>query len=198
MKKTIYLTLAFIGTAYLSFGQTSNIKMFSEYPKDSEIRNILNFEKIDYFYLTFVGKDLIGKGFSIELKDIWNGELKDSVTLIDTEVQQLPSLENDTLRITVISKKLNENLIKMQFKYPWFESTYTFKATSSDAYSLRTIGTEYEIETDKEFFALAYTLPYEKDGWKMYCEVENSGTDAEAWGKKFGIEHYLLFEMTFK
>jgi len=55
-----------------------------------------------------------------------------------------------------------------------------------------------EIEPGKEFYALAYILPYEKDGWKMYCAVDSSGKDVESWGKEFAIEHYLVFEMKFE
>jgi len=56
-----------------------------------------------------------------------------------------------------------------------------------------------KIDYDKEFYLLAYILPYEReDGSKSWCEVGTSGKDVENWGKKFGIKHYLLFEMKFK
>lgn len=51
------------------------------------------------------------------------------------------------------------------------------------------------IETGKPFYAFAYILPYEKDGYKYYCAVESSGKDIEQWGAEFGIKHYILFEI---
>ncbi|TXE15526.1 hypothetical protein ES692_16215 [Psychroserpens burtonensis] len=49
-----------------------------------------------------------------------------------------------------------------------------------------------------KFYFLVYILPYEReDGSKAWCDVGSSGDAIEKWGEKFGIEHYLLFEMKF-
>lgn len=55
-----------------------------------------------------------------------------------------------------------------------------------------------KIEYGKKFYLLAYILPYENEGTKYWCAVENSGKDIENWGKEFGIKHYLVFEMIFE
>jgi len=72
--KTLTLTFAFLLSAILAFGQVddeSGIKMISDYSSDnSEIRDILNFEKIDYYKLKFVGSELIGKDYSLIVKEI--------------------------------------------------------------------------------------------------------------------------------
>ena len=50
---------------------------------------------------------------------------------------------------------------------------------------------------EKTSLPLPNILPYEKDGFKYFCAVDNSGIDVENWGKEFGIEHYIIFEMKF-
>jgi hypothetical protein len=51
---------------------------------------------------------------------------------------------------------------------------------------------------NKKFYLLTYILPYERqDGSKSWCDVGADGMDIENWGQKFGIKHYLIFEMKF-
>lgn len=64
-------------------------------------------------------------------------------------------------------------------------------------YSLRSLHRGLVIEPGTRFYALAYILPYEADGSKIYCAVDTSGKDVESWGKEFGIPHFLIFEMSF-
>jgi hypothetical protein len=53
-----------------------------------------------------------------------------------------------------------------------------------------------EIGYGKKFYFMAVILPFERaDGSKSWCDVGSSGKDIANWGKKFGIKHYLLFEM---
>jgi len=201
--KTLTLTFAFLLSAILAFGQVddeSGIKMISDYSSDnSEIRDILSFEKIDYYKLKFVGSKLIGKDYSLIVKEIWNGEIKKTDTLVNTaKHERMEKLSFDTLNLKVIAKKTPDDKLKMNFRFSRFGIERKFDAIDSDDYSLRDIGTKMEIEPGKEFYALAYILPYEKDGWKMYCAVDSSGKDVESWGKEFAIEHYLVFEMKFE
>ena len=89
----------------------------------------------------------------------------------------------------------------MKFKFPRFSTNKEFKATKSKDYSLRNIADEsnLDIQYNEPFYLLAYILPYEReDGSKSWCEVGTAGKDLENWGNKFGIKHYLLFEMTFE
>ncbi|MEO1033787.1 MAG: hypothetical protein AAFX55_20560 [Bacteroidota bacterium] len=83
------------------------------------------------------------------------------------------------------------------FIFQQFRFSRAYKATKSNDYSLRALGNKMNIEPNKMFYALAYILPYEKDGWKYWCAVDSSGEDVINWGEKFGIKHYLVFEMKF-
>jgi len=199
MKNLILITFGIL-LSHLIYGQSSEgcIKMYVDYPQNQELQDVLSFENIDYRILTFVSNSLNGKSFSIIAKEIWNGEIKNERVIIDSEKNNLPPLNSDTLKITVISKKFTEDQIKMEFKFPWLGITSTFNATKSNTYSLRTIGTNFNIVPNEKFYVLAYILPYQKDNYQMYCAVENSGFDVESWGKKFNLEHYIVFEMIFE
>ncbi len=200
MKKLI-LILTFI--PILTFSQSkkeSGIKMTTEYGSENqELQDILTFEKIDYYKVQFTGTELKDKNYYLLVKKMWNGKIKEIDTLVNTSKnERMLPIKSDTLNIRVTAKKSSENELKLIYRFPQFGIERTFEATNSDDYSLRDVGTNIEIKSGKEFSAFAYIMPYEKDGWKMWCAVDSSGKDIESWGKEFGIEHYLIFEMKFE
>lgn len=180
--------------------EDSAITMKATYSsEDPDLRDILLFEKIDYFKILFSGPSLAGKDYVLISKEIWSGEVKKADTLIDTRVEShMPPLSSDSLSFKVIAKKTSDQQLKLQFVFPQFRLNKQYPATNSSDYSLRVTGTKMDIQPDSSFCALAYILPYEKDGWKYWCAVESSGKEVETWGKEFGIEHYLIFEMKFE
>ena len=191
----------------LSYSQSekeSGITMKSDYGSDnSEIRDILQFEGIEYLKLSFHGKELADKSYLLNVKEIWNGKVKSDSTIMNSKTIQFEQFQkiNDTVfNLKIISKLTTDNKLKMTFKFPRFSTTRKFDAIKSDDYSLRNVAeaSGTEIKYGERFYLLAYILPYEKDGAKYWCAVESSGKDIENWGKEFGIEHYLVFEMIFE
>jgi len=205
MKRILTFGLILISTILIAQTENNNkIKMVSDYGSDnSEIRDILQFEGIEYLKLNFSGKELADKTYHLSVKEIWNGEIKSDSTIINSAKMPYDQLKkvNDTIfKLKVISKLTNENKLKMTFKFPRFSITREFDAIKSEDYSLRNVAgaSDVDITYNEKFYLLAYILPYEKDGAKYWCAVESSGKDIENWGKEFGIEHYLVFEMIFK
>ncbi|SDT03626.1 hypothetical protein [Winogradskyella sediminis] len=200
MKKLILLLTLLPILAFSQTKSESGIKMTSEYGSENqELQDIMNLENIDYYKVKFIGDDLKGKNFQLIVKEMWNGKIKEVDTVVNTSKnERMLPIKSDTLNLRVTAKKSSENELKLVFRFPQFGNEKTFKATSSDDYSLKDVGTNMDIEIGKEFSAFAYILPYEKDGWKMWCAVDSSGKDIESWGKEFGIEHYLIFEMKFE
>ena len=201
--KTPLITFPIFLFSFLAFGQMkgeNGIKMISELSSDiPELRDILYFERIDYFKIKFVGKELVGKDYLLIVKEIWNGEIKTADTLVNTSANEwMNKISSDSLSFKVIAKKQHDDKIKMFFRFPAFGLERKFEATQSDAYSLRSLGTQLDIKENENFYALAYILPYEKEGMQMYCAVDSSGKEVESWGKEFGIEHYLVFVMKFQ
>ncbi len=200
MKKFI-LILSFI--PFLTYSQTevkSQIKMTTTYGSENlELQDILTFQNIDYFKVLFTGKELKGKHFGLIVKKLWDGRTTETDTIINTaKLQGMAPILSDSLKFKVTAQKIGNDKLKVLFRFPQFVNERLYEATNSYDYSLRDIGTKMEIRIGKEFPAFAYILPYEKDGWKMWCAVDSSGKDVENWGKEFGIKHYLIFEMKFE
>ncbi|MEM6718541.1 MAG: hypothetical protein AAF611_04410 [Bacteroidota bacterium] len=184
--------------------QNNSVKLTSDDTiKNSEIRDILNFEGIEFKKLKFAGKELADKTYKLTVKEIWDGKIKTESTIIDSNVMPYDELKkiNDTVfNLKIISKLTPDNKLKMNFCFPRFSTEKQFDAIKSDDYSLRNIASNAgtKIIYGKKFYLLAYILPYEKDGSKYWCAVESSGKNIENWGKEFGIKHYLVFEMVFE
>jgi hypothetical protein len=201
--KNILILLGLLLTN-VSFGQESanGLKMISDYSSEnSEIRDILQFEGIEYLKLKFVGKELKDRSYHLTVKEIWDGKIVRDTTVFNSKtigIEQFEKVNDTVLNMTIISKLTHKNKLRMTFKFPRFSITKEYDAIDTDEYSLRNIAEESKMEIgyNKEFYLLAYILPYEReDGSKSWCEVGTSGKDIEKWGEKFGIKHYLLFEM---
>jgi hypothetical protein len=207
LMKSRCIALACTLVTTIAFAQNSkkaSVKLTSDDSiETSEIRDILNFEGIEYMKLSFADKALADKTYTLTVKEIWNGKVKNESTIIDSKAMPFDRLKkiNDTVfKLKIISKLTQDNKLKMNFRFPGFSTQKEFDATKSDDYSLRNVANTFgtKIEYGKKFYLLAYILPYEKDGTKYWCAVESSGKDIENWGKELGIKHYLVFEMVFE
>ena len=189
----------------VDFNNPTGLKMETEYSSDnSEIHDILSFEGIDYQRIKFSDAKLKGKSYKLTVKEIWDGIIRSETVVLDSKnlgVKEFETLKDSVLNMKVMSKLTNDNQLKMTFKFSRFSVTKKYDAIKSDDYSLRNLVDESNLDIgyNKAFYLLAYILPYEReDGSKSWCEVGTSGDDIEKWGEKFGIKHYLLFEMTFE
>lgn len=206
MKNCIFLIIisAIAGTVFAQ-NPGGELRFISEYySENQEINDILQFEGIDYMKLRFIGDGLKDKSFHITVKEIWDGKIVKESTVIDSREIGVPRFEtvgDSILRINVLSRLTHKNRLKITFKFPGFSVTKEYDAIESGEYSLRNIVDEshMDIGYDEKFYLLAYIPPYEReDGSKSWCEVGTSGKDIESWGEKFGIKHYLIFEMEFQ
>lgn len=206
MNKTYLILLSLIVTK-LTFGQSTNtaLKMISKNSSDnSEIRDILRFEGIEYLKMKFTGKELQNKTYHLTVKEIWDGKIVRDTTVFNSKnvrIEQFQKVNDTTLNFKVISKLIHKNKLRMTFRFAQFEVTKEYDAIDSYDYSLRNIAEESKMEIgyDKKFYLLAYILPnIREDGSKSWCDVGTNGANIEKWGEKFGIKHYLLFEMKFE
>ena len=207
MKQLFLLAAAIISFSSLTAQQFLNqeLKMTSDFSSDNpEIRDILDFQGIEYYKIKFTGKELTNKSYHITVKEIWNGKIVSDTTVFNSAkigIEEFEKVNDTVLNFRVVSKLTHENKLKLSFMFPRFRVTKEYDAIDSDQYSLRNVAEEsnLQISYDKKFYLLAYILPYKReDGSSSWCEVGTSGGDIENWGKKFGIEHYLLFEMKFE
>ena len=161
----------------------------------------MNFKGVEFKKLEFSGNELDGKKYKIEVAEIWNGEVKEKHTIIDTSEFPVQRISGDSFQIQVLSELTAENTLKMMFRFPFpgFSVTREFDALDRNDYSLRYAHLQQEtaIKPGESFFLLNYILPYEENGVKHYCAVDQSGSDVYGWGEEFGIEHYLVITMSF-
>lgn len=205
--KIRFLIFACLILTNISYGQESDdaLRMISDYSSDNpEIRDILQFEGIEYLKLKFIGKDLKDKSYHLTVKEIWDGKIVRDTNVFNSKsigIEQFETVNDTILKLRVLSKLTHKNKLKMTFRFPRFELTKEYDAIETDEYSLRNIAEESKMEIGygKKFYLLAYILPYEReDGSKSWCEVGTSGAEIEKWGERFGIKHYLIFEMKFE
>ena len=185
------------------------------------INDVLQFEGIQYLKVEFEGKKVIGKRFAIKAKEIWNGEIKEISTVYESSVLNENFFFNEDtslLPIRVIAKHTNDSILKILFRFPKIGATKEYKAIDSDRYVLISaidetkwdtyVNTpdgqnspamviEGQVKTNETFPLLVYTLPYEMDGNIWWGNVNVCGRDIDTWGKRFGIKHYVVFEMEF-
>lgn len=204
IKKIIITYLLLVNCA---FAQNTNqgLKMTSTYGSDNkEILDLQRFEGIDFYRIKFSGDELKAKTYKITVKEIWGGKVKSEKTVIDTKDLANAGLDkvgDTTLNMKVMSRVMPNNKLKVSFMFDRFSNTKEYKALKTNDYSLRNLADESKLPIGygEKFYFMASILPFERaDGSKSWCEVGSNGKDIENWGKKFGVKHYLLFEMKFE
>ncbi|RZJ59008.1 MAG: hypothetical protein EOO45_26120 [Flavobacterium sp.] len=196
----ISLLMALLTFQFCASQNKNGIKMAGD-PQpwgNQDMLRLANWQHLEYHKVKFTGKELKGKNWMIVYKEIWYGKVNKVDTLFNTKNNSFAGpLKEDTLSFAVMGGRSGAKSLKTEFFFDRFAVNHDYIAVNSDDYSLRILDRQSNIETGKPFYAFAYILPYEKDGFKYYCAVEGSGKDVEKWGNEFDIEHYILFEMTF-
>lgn len=201
--KTRFLLLAVLLPLITSIANAQSkptaLKMFGEARPwtAADIHRIANWIGVDYHKATFTSKDLKGKNYYVVYKEIWDGKITKTDTLIKSgTANYAPAVDSEMFEVAVMGGKTGDKTLKTEFIFDRFSWIHEFASAETNDYSLRIMDRQ-PIEIGKPFYAFAYIMPYEKDGYKYYCAVESSNTPIEEWGAKFGIKHYILFEMMF-
>ncbi|HXJ99248.1 MAG TPA: hypothetical protein VNJ50_10395 [Gelidibacter sp.] len=204
-----FLTLLVFGISVLSFGQKpdTTLKMSEDHNLNNhDLWDILGIEGVQFQKAIFSGNNLKGRTFHLKVKQIWDGKIVSDSTIInsaDFPLEYLRKIEDSIFEIKAISKLTSDSKLKMHFVFPRFTSNSKFEIykPEENSYSLRNLASEsnLEIEYNKPIVLFAHILPYDMgNGTMSYCEVGSNGKDIEKWGEKFGIKHYLIFELEFK
>lgn len=204
MKKLLFLAVALICYSWAT-AQQNEIKLTSQYgAKNKEVFELMRFQGIESNLLTFSGKELKGKNYTLLLKEYTNGVLSKTDTLIDSKsVSFIPKIQTDSLKMKFFFKTENDNVVKMHIKFPQFtvEKKYEVKKQDSE-YALHDfLGSKpfLPIKIGYSTYALGYFLPYElPDGGKSYCDVSGSKYKPEKWGEKLNIPNYFLIQVLFE
>lgn len=200
MKKSISIFALVLFSYLVSTAQRADSVTLAVNGVDNpELLDYYRFEEIDYFKMKIYGEDIEDKYFVLSSSQYWNGELIQVDTIANTKFFQLKNA-SDTIGIRVMTKKMGDDSVKFQFHLPRFSTDRKFPTTEKDTYSLRDI-TSRGLETfpaADPINLLVYSMPYEdpdQPGYLFYCELSREGTPPEQWGKKFGVEHYIIFKL---
>ena len=198
------IALLFLFLPFTLWGQVKVTSESSNIDKSQEMLvDYFRFEDIEYEKLIFTSKDLRNKTYKLSVKEIWDGVITKDSTIVDTKrYPDFFKTVGDTIfTLRVMSKSIDKHKLKMFFIFPRFSIIRKFDAAFIDdgsPYRLRkVVGTEM-VEFDKNFCLMVNMLPYVEGNTRHYCKVADSGEKIEDWGKKFGIKHYLVFEMKFE
>lgn len=204
MKKLLFLAVALICYSWTT-AQQNEIKLTSQYgAKNKEVFELMRFEGIESNLLTFSGKELKGKNYTLLLREFTNGVLTETDTLIDSKSSEyIPVIKTDSLKLNFFFKTENNNTVKMHIKAPRFTITKKYDIKKSeDEYALHDfLGSKasLSIKKGKPTYVLGYFLPYlHKDGFKSYCDVSGSEYKPEEWGEKLNIPNYFLIQVLFE
>ena len=123
-----YLTLEFTAAIAQKQYQTA-IKMTSTTTDNADLLNLLRFQEVHLHKIHFRGESLVGKHYTIVVKEMWNGELKRTDTLINTRKKGMKELRADSLNLRVIGSKSADKKLKVMFFFPEFAVQREFDAT---------------------------------------------------------------------
>ena len=145
MKRVFLLAVAMIGFSSLTAQEFLNqdLKMTSDVSSDNqEIRDILDFQGMEYHKIKFTGKELANKSYHITVKEIWNGNIVSDTTVFNSAkigIEQFEKINDTVLSFRVVSQLTHENKLKMAFIFPRFRITKEYDAIDTNMYSLRNV-----------------------------------------------------------
>ena len=183
--------------------EQDTIKLVREFvPKSEELLDYYRFEGIDYLKIKAKGRKLADKNILIISREYWNKKVTRIDTCVNTAKLGITAGANE-LNISVMTKKEDKDSIKFVFFFPRFYTTKFFKSLKGGNYSLRDPfnGKEQSFSTKEQIMLLVHSLPYQdpkNPGFSSYCELSSKGVPPPQWGEKYGVEHYITFEIQFE
>ena len=204
MKKLLFLLLVL--SVFSARAQTDStfaraIFGFKE-EETQELAFVMNVEK---YTISFKDALLKGKVFNFTMKEYKEGVLVNTKKFITNDSQKdfyrFDKIA-DSLVIKAYALQKSANRTKVTIRFPRVGKNIDFDVSMTDAdrYSLRTDILDYKngltkIPVNRSFPFLVYTLPYESDGFLLYCSLAQSKVPVEQWYQKFKIKHFAVFEL---
>ncbi|MFM9948435.1 MAG: hypothetical protein ACKV1O_10895 [Saprospiraceae bacterium] len=197
----IFCLVAGVSFTTLLFSQDS-IAVSIKNPVDSkELLQLMQFEKIGYFNVLVEGTSLKSKRFRLISTEYWDKKLEKKDTLFESRLFGM-AVKDSIFELRLMTKKTSSDSVKFQFFLANLSIDEVFRTTHSHEYSLRNISNSRTVKhpIGQKITLFVYSLPYkdpDKPGYSFYCELSREGIPPEQWGEKFGVEHYIVFEIEF-
>ena len=173
--------------------------------QSGELRDVLRLQEIDYFSVAFTDTSLRGKHFQLVSKEYRNGKL--TATRDHSAETGYPAAfefakDSAAFRFKVLAYQPQKKLTHFMFLFDRVGLNPKFKSQATDLYSLRdatgSLGNEVQVPLHKPFPLFVYSLPYvnpQEPEMYQYCALTQDGVPPSEWGKKYGVKHYIVFEM---
>lgn len=170
-------------------------------PENTELQELMSVIGIEKHHLELNDPSLRGKFFQLTSQEYRNGVAQPEVNL--TSRRDLFQFDSTgKMAFDVYARAADATTLEAFFRFPRMGQRKQFKAEAGQAgqYSFRTDILPYrrqlaKIPVGKKFTFLVYTLPYEKDGYFQYCALAQSQVPIEEWYKRFGVKHFVAYQL---
>ncbi len=168
---------------------------------NTELQELMSFMGVEKHHLELSDPGLKGKFFTLTAQEFRKGVAQPEVNL--TSRRDLFQLDSSgKFSFDVYARVLDATTLEAFFRFARVGQRKQYKAEAGQAsqYSFRTDILAYnqgqaKIPVGKKFTFLVYTLPYEKDGYYLYCALAQSQVPIEQWYGQFGINHFVAYQL---
>lgn len=171
---------------------------------DPDLKFYMMANKIDLYKIKIANSTSRPVKFTIVSKEIWDGNITKVDTLMSAKYFNKLSLNTgDSLNLSVLTSHITSDSIRFNFDFNRAGSTYVkFSKSKSESYSLRdgvlSNGRQIKLSSNGVYPLLVYSLPYEDPkypGYLFYCKLTGENISPLDWYEKYGIKHYIIFDL---
>lgn len=201
---TILLWL-FLAPAYAQPSETSTTQLINREgyasQDDRELNSVLGVEKQHF---EFSDPRLAGQVLHLTYQEFREGVPQPEQDLLGKDRSRFQLDSAGRLAFNIYARAATDSRLEVRFFFPTIGKRQQFQplpGVAATDYSLRADIQEYKkqkasIPVGRKFPVLVYTLPYVKDGMLYYCDLAQSKVPPAEWFKKFGIRHFVVYQLT--
>lgn len=168
---------------------------------NTELQELMAVIGVEKHHIEFNDTCLRGKSFQLTYQEYRNGVPQPEVNL--TSRKDLFQFDSSgKLAFEVYARAVDATTLEAFFRFARVGQRKQYKAEAGQAsqYSFRTDILPYQqgqtkVPVGKKFTFLVYTLPYEKDGYYQYCALAQSQVPIGDWFKRFGVRHFVAYQL---
>jgi hypothetical protein len=171
---------------------------------------------IDKLHVEAHHPQLAGRLFHLTYQEVRNGVPDVEKELVGNAARLLSFDKQGKFTMDVFARQVTETMLENQFLFAAgaTEKTFTAQPGKGGLYSLRpdiwpykplktlepaVPGTQptatHTFAVGKKVPFLVYTLPYESDGYLLYCDLAQSKVPVGEWYTKFKIAHFVVYNL---
>lgn len=166
-----------------------------------EMGSVLGVEK-QHFELS--DPRLAGRVLHLTYQEFREGVAQPEQDLLGKDRNRFQLDSAGRLAFNVYARAATDARLEVRFFFPTIGKRQQFQplpGVAAAEYSLHADIQAYKkqkasVPVGRKFPLLVYTLPYVKDGFLYYCDLAQSKVPPAEWFKKFGIRHFVVYQLT--